>query len=110
MFFFSTKANERKPIGFVTLPSAVTYLTWTPSEYAQSRLLVCMQNGVVHEYHSPSTQPNAYNTSKTYLIDAALPYRAYTFRSIKSRLRVTHSLFILTHLCHVLIFYLFFFW
>lgn len=35
VFFFSNKKNVRTPIGFVNLPSPVTYMTWTPTEYVR---------------------------------------------------------------------------
>ena len=33
IFFFSNSKNTRTPIGFVNLPSPVTYMTWTPADY-----------------------------------------------------------------------------
>ncbi len=86
VFFFSNNKNVRTPIGFVTLPSPVAYMTWTPGDYAKNRLLVCMKNGTVHEYEAP--QPGKYDTSKSFLIQSNLKFRSFTFRSIKSRLRV----------------------
>lgn len=86
MFFFANKDNKRTPIGFVTLPSPVTYMTWTPQEYQKSSLLVCMEDGSVYEYEEPV--PGKYDTSKTFQIGMSLKHRKYKFMSIKSRLRV----------------------
>ena len=89
IFFFAYSKNSRKPIGFVNLPAPVTYMTWTPSDYAQNRLLVCMRDGSVYEYEAPT--PGQYDTTKSYLIELKLKYRKYQFKSIKSRLRVSNK-------------------
>lgn len=86
LFFFANKNNLRTPIGFVNLPSPITYMTWSPREYSKSCLLVCMEDGSVFEYEEPV--PGKYDTTKTYLIEMSLKCRKYKFKSIKSRLRV----------------------
>ncbi len=83
LFFFENKENKRMPIGFVNLTEYATYLTWKPSEFGKSCLLVCQADGTVLEYEEPV--PGTYNTTKTFLID--LKFRRYKFTSIKSRLR-----------------------
>ena len=86
MFFFANKQNSRSPIGFVNLPSKVTYMTWTPVDYEKNRLLVCMENGSVYEFDAPV--PGSYDVTKSYLIELKLKCRKFKFRSIKSFLRV----------------------
>ena len=86
IFFFSNSKNTRTPIGYVNLPSPVTYMTWTPSDYGKNRLLVCMKNGMVYEFDAPVA--GSYDTSKTFLIEKNVKFRCFTFKSIKSRLRV----------------------
>ena len=61
-------------------------MTWTPAQYDKTRLLVCLKNGVIHEYEGPGGIK--FDTSTSYLIEAQLPVRIFRFRSIKSRLRV----------------------
>jgi cilia- and flagella-associated protein 44 len=87
VFFFSNSNNKRKPIGFVNLPAPITFMTWTPADYKQNRLLVCCSDGSVYEYEAPLTGESVYDTTKTYLIDSKLKCRKYKFKSIKSRLR-----------------------
>ncbi|CAF0711556.1 unnamed protein product [Brachionus calyciflorus] len=82
VFFFTNKQNSRTPIGFVNLPSKVTYMTWTPSSYEKNRLLVCMENGAAYEFDAPV--PDSYDISKTYLIELKLKCRKYQFKSMKS--------------------------
>lgn len=49
--------------------------------------MVCMKDGSVYEFDAPVE--GKYDTSKSYLIESNLKCRKYTFKSIKSRLRVT---------------------
>ena len=50
-----------------------------------------MENGSVFEYDAPVL--GKYDTTKSYLIDSYVNVKKFTFKSIKSRLRVNLVLF-----------------
>jgi hypothetical protein len=56
------------------------------------RLLVCMRDGNVYEIEL-SAQAK-FDTTKSYLIESKVKMRKYTFKSIKSRLRVNIQIFL----------------
>ena len=49
-----------------------------------------MENGSVYEYEAPVM--GKYDTTKSYLIDKNLNVKKFTFKSIKSRLRVIRKI------------------
>ncbi|CAF4618885.1 unnamed protein product [Rotaria sp. Silwood1] len=85
VFFFNFTPKGLNPIGFVNVKEEITFMTWTPAQYDKTRLLVCLKNGVIHEYEGPGGIK--FDTSTSYLLESQLPVRIFRFRSIKSRLR-----------------------
>ncbi|ESO88399.1 hypothetical protein LOTGIDRAFT_126121, partial [Lottia gigantea] len=83
--FFIGIGEEYSPIGFVSTPAPVTQLQFSPEKFSKSTLLVVCEGGIVVEYDIANL--DKLDTAHTYHIQH-LENRKYTFRSIKSRLRV----------------------